>query len=397
MEALFQRHLRRLKNLRVTYQNEIINDIPWEQQLVGITGARGVGKTTLLLQYIKKKWKYERKALYVSLSDIDFPFPTLYKLAEEFVQQGGEHLFIDEIHKFPRWSEELKTIYDSLPELKICFTGSSILDIYKGKADLSRRALVFNMQGLSFRQFLQIETGLELPIYSLNDVITKHYDIVANLLEQIKPFKYFNDYLKYGYYPFYLESKEFYSMKLSGTLMQIIENDMPYLLNVGYEYIDKIKRFVNILANDVPFKPNISNLASSLEVSWKTVINYLRYLHKAKIINIIFPVGKNVSALSKPEKIFLHHPNLFYLFKENIENKGNLRESFFINQVMYKHKIQIPKQGDFLLDEKYLFEIGGKKKGYKQIADLPNSFVVSDDIEIGYKNKIPLWLFGFLY
>lgn len=397
METLFAKHVRRLKGLRTTYLNEIIDDIPWEQQLVGITGARGVGKTTLLLQYIKRTWKHNRKALYVSLSDIDFPYTSLYELADNFVKQGGAHLFLDEIHKFPRWSEELKTIYDSFPELKVCFTGSSILDIFKGKADLSRRSLIFTMQGLSFRQFLQIETGTELPKYSLSEIRESHYDICVNLTEKFRPFEYFQNYLRYGYYPFYLESKEYYSMKLSGTLTQIVENDMPYLLSIDYEYIDKIKRFINILANDIPFKPNITNLAGSVGVSWKTIINYLRYLHRAKIINIIFPSGKNVSALAKPEKVYLHHPNLFFLFKEGIENKGNIRESFFVNQVMYKHGIEIPKQGDFLVDKQFLFEIGGKKKGYKQIADLPDSYIVADDIELGFENKIPLWLFGFLY
>jgi uncharacterized protein len=397
METLFTKHVRRIKSLKSSYQNEIIDTIPWNQQLVGLTGARGVGKTTLLLQYIKKTWKYSRKALYVSLSDINFPYASLYELAEMFVKQGGEHLFLDEIHKFPKWSEELKTIYDGLPELKVCFTGSSILDIYKGKADLSRRALVFDMQGLSFRQFLQIETGQNLPVYSLSEIINNHYEIALNLTEKIKPFEFFENYLRYGYYPFYLESKAYYGMKLSGTLTQIVENDMPYLLNIDYEYIDKIKRFINLLANDIPFKPNISNLAGSVGVSWKTIIHYLRYLHRAKIITIIFPAGKNVSALAKPEKVYLHHPNLIFLFKETIENKGSLRESFFVNQLMYKHEIQIPGRGDFLLDRKYTFEIGGKNKGFKQIADLPDSYVVADDIEIGFENKIPLWLFGFLY
>jgi len=397
MEKLFAKHIRALATLNASFKNSLISKIPWDQRLIGITGARGVGKTTMLLQYISDNYQFNPHCLYLSLDDISFPYSTLVELADEFVKQGGKHLFIDEIHKYPNWSQELKNIYDSYPDLQVIFTGSSILDIYKEKADLSRRALIFNMQGLSFREFIQIETGLKLSTYTLPEILQNHYEIAISILQQIKPFQYFNDYLRFGYYPYYLQSKEYYGMRLSNTINQIIEVDMPLLLNIDMQYISKIKRFINILANHIPIKPNISSIGAALGVSWQSVIHYLNYLYLAEIIEVIYPVGKSISSLSKPEKVYLHHPNLFYVFKEEISNKGSLRETFFVNQLSYKHKLEIPSQGDFLINNQYVVEVGGKGKSYNQIASIKDSFIVADDIEVGDKNKIPLWLFGFLY
>ncbi len=397
MEKLQSKHIKVVSALKTTYTNSLLVKIPWNDRLVGITGARGVGKTTLILQYIALNYQTNTEALYVNLDDIALSYNSLTTLADDFVKRGGKHLFLDEIHKFPNWSKELKTIYDTFFELKVVFTGSSILDIYKGQTDLSRRALVFNMNGLSFREFLQIETNQQFSSYTLPQLLSNHKDIAISIYQKTKPFQHFSNYLTYGYYPFYLQNKEFYSMRLSNTLVQIIENDMPILLNLDVQYINKLKRFVSILANDIPFKPNISTLAAALGVSWQLIIQYLNYLNKAKIIEIIYPAGKSISTLSKPEKIYLHHPNLFYVFKDEVQNKGNLRETFFVNQLAYKHKIEIPTRGDFLIDSKYTFEVGGKNKNFHQIADIADSYIVADDIEFGFENKIPLWLFGFLY
>ncbi len=397
MESLYAKHIKLLTNLKTTFRNSFIENIPWNARLIGITGARGVGKTTLLLQYIKETYNFNQTALYVSLDDIAFPFTSLTELIEEFTKRGGTHLFIDEIHKTPNWSQILKSAYDSHPDLNIVFTGSSILDIHKGKADLSRRALVFEMQGLSFRQFLEIETGEKFAHYSLNELLNNHAEIAISIYQKVKPFQYFDSYLKYGYFPFYLEDKAFYSMRLASVLNQIIEVDMPSILNIDLQYIEKIKRFVNLLAADIPLKPNVSALGAAMGISWQTVVNYLNYLHRAKLIEQVFPVSKGVKSLAKPEKIYLHHPNLFFVFKEESANKGNLRESFFVNQLAYKHKVEIPKQGDFLIDEKYTFEIGGKSKSFNQISGINDSYIAADAIEFGFENKIPLWLFGFLY
>lgn len=397
MEQLYAKHFKLLSNLKTKFRSTFADKIPWNQRLVGITGARGVGKTTLVLQFIKETYGFDSQALYVSLDDIAFPFASLSELIEEFTKRGGKHLFIDEIHKTPQWSQILKSSYDNYPDLKVLFTGSSILDIQHGQADLSRRALVFDMNGLSFRQFLEIETGLTFQTYALQDLLQNHKEISIAINEKVKPFQYFEEYLKFGYFPFYLESKDFYQMRLSRVLSQTIEMDMPQLLPIENQYIEKIKRFVNLLAADIPFKPNISALSEAMGVSWQTVMNYLNYLHRAKVIAMVYPESKGLKSLAKPEKVYLHHPNLFFLFMEQAVNKGNLRESFFVNQLAYNHSVTIPKNGDFMIDSTYTFEIGGKKKKYNQIANVENSYIADDDIEFGFDQKIPVWLFGFLY
>ncbi|MCF6243381.1 MAG: AAA family ATPase, partial [Bacteroidales bacterium] len=264
MEKLYLRHKNLLSTLKTKYESSLIKDIPWDEQLVGITGARGVGKTTLMLQYIKKTYGYDRKVLYLSMDDIAFSYPTLVDLAEDFLKTGGKQLFIDEIHKYENWAQELKNIFDFYPQLKVVFTGSSILDIYKGQADLSRRALIFNMNGLSFREFLQIESKQQFSVYTLKDIAKNHESISLEISQKVKVFKYWNDYLHHGYYPFYLKDKKYYHVRLSSSLNQIVETDMPLLLNVNPQYVSKIKRLVNILANEIPVKPNISELASAI-------------------------------------------------------------------------------------------------------------------------------------
>ncbi len=397
MEQLFAKHYQLLANLDTRFRRSIYNQLPWEQQMIGITGSRGVGKTTLILQYISEHYPTGKKALYISFDGISMPYENLRSLAEAFSRLGGKHLFIDEIHKYPNWSQELKYIYDMLPDLRVVFTGSSILDIHSGQADLSRRALMFNMNGLSFREFLQIETAQSFLSYSLTDILQNHEQIALDINQKIKPLAYFDAYLRHGYYPFYLQSVDFYSHRLSSTINQIIEVDMPLLNKIDYQYIHKIKRFINILAHELPQKTNITSLAGAIEVSWQSVIKYLNYLEKARIIHIIYPAGKNVSTLAKPEKIFLHHPNLFYVFNEHKGNKGNLREMFFVNQLAAKNKVEVAKKGDFLINGTYTFEIGGSKKSFDQIAGIDQSFIAADDIEYGFGNKIPLWMFGFLY
>jgi len=397
MEQLFSKHIKILNSLKTSFKNSLSEKIPWGEKLIGIIGARGVGKTTMLLQHIKETHNLDKSTLYVNLDNITFSYSSLVTLADEFSKKGGKYLFLDEIHKYPNWSIELKNIYDEHSDLQVVFTGSSILDIYKGQADLSRRALVFSMQGLSFREFVQIEAKTKLKSYSLTEILENHTEISIDINKQIKPFQYFESYLQYGYYPYYLQNKDFYLMRLSNTLNQIIENDLTLIEGVNNIFVNKLKRFVNLLANDIPFKPNISSLASAIETSWQSIIKFIEYLERAKILNIIYPHAKGVKSMSKPEKIFLHHPNLFYIFKKDIENKGNLRESFFVNQLSYKHKIEVAKQGDFVIDKKYIFEIGGSKKKFNQISGIENSYVVADEIEYGYENKIPLWLFGFLY
>lgn len=397
IELLFIKHKKALTNLFTSFRSNLHDQIQWNERLVGIKGARGVGKTTLILQHIKEVFGFDRSCLYVTLDDVASPYESLIQLAEEFEKTGGKYLFIDEIHKYANWSQELKNIYDRFPSLHVVFTGSSILDIYHGKADLSRRAIVYRMQGLSFREFLQIETGKKLESYTLEQILINHEQYVVKIIEQLKPFQYFENYLRYGYYPYYLQNIDNYTLKLSNTINLIIESDLPLIMNIDLQYINKLKRFINLLSSNIPFKPNVSNLAAGIGMSWQSVINYINYLNEAEIIKTLYPEGKSLKSLSKPEMIYLHHPNHFYVFANEIANKGNLREAFFVNQVSFKYKVETTKYGDFTVNEKYHFEIGGKNKTYHQIANIPDSFIAADDIEFGFGNKIPLWMFGFLY
>jgi predicted AAA+ superfamily ATPase len=397
LEQLFTKHQKAIGQLKTRFRSNLHDRVQWGERLVGIKGARGVGKTTLMLQHIKEVYGYDPSCLYVNLDDIAFPYDNLVLLAEEFERTGGKFLFLDEIHKYANWSQELKNIYDNLPDLQVAFTGSSIIDILKSKADLSRRAMVYRMQGLSFREFLQIETGQQFSRYTLEQVVENHEQFCQEINSKVKPFQYFEKYLLYGYYPYYLESIENYTYKLSNTLSLMIETDLPLLLNVDMQYIGKLKKFLNLLSNSIPFKPNVSNLAASIGISWQSVINYLNYLDEAEIIKIIYHEGKNLKSLSKPDMVYLHHPNHFFVFNRAMINKGNLRESFFVNQVSYQYSVETSRRGDFAVDGRYYFEVGGKNKTYHQISNIQNSFIAADDLEFGFNNKIPLWLFGFLY
>jgi len=397
MDAIYLKHQELLKKLTPFFTRPLEDEIEWKEQLIGIKGARGVGKTTFLLQHIKAKFGFDKSALFVSLDDIRFTQKNLVELAEEFLNKGGKYLFLDEIHKYPNWSQELKNIYDSYPELKVVFTGSSILHIHGGNADLSRRAVVYYMKGLSFREYLQIETKQNFEVLSLKELLANHEEIVRSIASKIKPLVYFDDYLRYGYYPYYLQSKKTYHNKLANTINLILEIDLPYLMNVDLKYVYKLKQLLYILATSVPFQPNISNLAGSLEISRQSVLAYLDYLQNAELIYLLKDKGKSYSILAKPNKIYLNNPNLSFALAAENTDKGNLRETFFYNQLKQAHSVESSEKGDFLIDGKFTFEVGGKSKKFKQIKNIKNSYLAIDDIEAGINNKIPLWLFGFLY
>ncbi|MDP4267744.1 MAG: AAA family ATPase [Bacteroidota bacterium] len=397
MEQLVRIHQNLLNNLNATFTRHLIRDIAWGEKLIGIKGSRGVGKTTLILQKIKSDYGINKEYLYVSLDNIVFPYKNILELAEDFYIRGGKCLFLDEIHKFNNWAIELKNIYDSLPGLKVVFTGSSILHLHSGKSDLSRRAVIYNMQGLSFREFIEIETGLLFDFYTLEEIIRNHEKIAFEICSKIKPLSLFENYLKYGYYPYYLQNKETYFYKLANTLNVILETDIPYVMNMDIRHINKLKKFLYVLATNVPFSPNISKLSSSMEMSRPTVITYLNYLKEAEIINFIYHRGKGYSKIARPEKVYLNHPNISYCISGEMTDIGNIRESFFLNQVSSLHNIEVPDRGDFMIDDKYIIEVGGRSKSNYQISGLTNSYIASDDIENGFENKIPLWLFGFLY
>jgi uncharacterized protein len=397
MDILYKNHQKYLQGVNTSFVRKTINDIDWDNTLIGIKGAKGVGKTTMILQYIISTFGKSNKALYLSMDSLALKNQTIMEIAEYHINIGGTHLFIDEIHKYPEWSKDLKTTHDLFPDLHIVFTGSSMLQIYAGAADLSRRAVTYTMQGLSFREFLALETGENIEAYTLNDIINDHISIASDINAKVKVLPYFKQYIEYGYYPFYLQNKKSYHLKLENVINTTLEVDMPYVLGVNVQNIYKIKKLLHILAAEVPFQPNITKLSGSLELNKATLNHYLYYLEEAGLLNLLLDAGKGYSMLSKPEKIYLNNPNLSYCINPEMAHKGTIRELFFFNQVSFKHKINASDIGDFLVNEKYTFEVGGRSKNYDQIANIKDSFIVSDDIESGVKHKIPIWLFGLLY
>jgi len=387
--------LTNLKNTSLTFKRYMHEEFDMDDKLIGIIGSRGVGKTTFILQYLKElKLPFEKK-LYFSADHFSAINLSLYEIAKEFSQKGGEVLAIDEIHKYPDFEKELKSIYDTF-DLKVIFSGSSALKLEHSKADLSRRAILHRVGGMSFREFIEYESKIKLSKYSIDDIFTQHTDIVIEITELIKPFEYFDRYLKYGYYPFYKQNKKNYTQKLFETINVVIESDLPIIFNIEPKNIFKLKKLLSLLCLSKPYELNISKLAQKIEINRQTLYTYIHYLQLGGLINMIKQNSKGDNIFTKPEKLYLNNTNLnnSYCGKSDI---GTIREQFFVNQISQNHHIHYSKQGDFLVDEKYTVEVGGKSKTYKQIKDITDSFIVSDDIEIGNKNRIPLWLFGFLY
>lgn len=395
MNTLIDTFNRQISELDCRFDRNI--SIDWNDRLIGLTGARGVGKTTYLLNHIKSKLPEDAQAIYVSLDDIYFSSNTLVDFAGDWLKRGGTHLFLDEVHKYANWSQELKNIYDRYKKLKVIFTGSSLLHIHAGEADLSRRAVVYGLNGLSFREFLQIETGNKFPIYTLNEILKDHEAIAHEIVGKIHPLAYFDNYLEYGYYPFYLESKASYHRKLMSTITLMLEVDLPYMRHVEVKYIHKLKKLLHIIAQSVHFQPNVSKLAGDIEVARNTVMLYLNYLEDSKVINLLHSKSSSDAYLAKPEKVFLHHPNMAYAINRIGIDLGSIRESFFYNQVNNVYHVQSSPVSDFLVDNQFTFEVGGKNKSKKQLKNTVEAYVAADNIEFGNGKTIPLWLFGFLY
>lgn len=395
MQQLLETHRHQINSLEIRFRRNL--NIDWNDRLIGLTGARGVGKTTFLLTHILENLNNTPHALYASLDDIYFANTTLVELADNWVKKGGQYLFLDEIHKYPNWAQELKNIYDRYKKLKVVFTGSSVLHIYTGNADLSRRAVGYSMEGLSFREFVNIEAGTSFEKVTLEEIVNNHVAISHEIVKKIKPLAYFDDYLKYGYYPFYLESTGSYHNKLMNTVNLMLEIDLPYLRHVEVKYVHKLKKLLYILTHAVPYQPNVSKLATDMEVSRNTVMLYLNYLEESRLLNLLRSKASSDAMLAKPEKVYLHHPNLLHAIDSKAVNKGNERETFFYNQVNNVYKTEYTTMGDFLVDGGYTFEVGGKSKKKKQVKEIKDSYIAADMIEYGHENTIPLWLFGFLY
>ncbi len=398
MEAVYKKQERLLHNTTTQFVRSLMLDIDWNMRLIGIKGARGVGKSTLLLQYIKLHLSHKLdKVLYISLDNIWLVNQSLYNLADNFVKIGGEHLFIDEVHKYENWATEIKNIYDDFPNLKVVFTGSSLLQILNARADLSRRAITYIMQGLSYREFLNYELNSNFKKIELKDILQNHTTITREILKEIKPLAHFKPYLQHGYFPFYKESKDLYPYRINEVINMIIDIELPLLRKVDVRYLSKLKQLLLIIAQSVPFIPNVSKLSTKIGINRNTLVQYLYFLEESGITKHLYKDNFGVSKLQKPDKIYLENTNLSFAIAPKNTNIGNLRETFFINQLSYNHQINYTNKTDFKVDEEIYFEVGGKNKTNKQIAILDNAFIVADDIEHGFQNKIPLWLFGFLY
>ncbi|MBP2283903.1 putative AAA+ superfamily ATPase [Flavobacterium sp. CG_23.5] len=396
MENLLLEFQQKISRTSLEFQRYLIDEIDWNNQLIAVKGARGSGKTTMLLQYIKKYLNL-KTSLFVSLDHLFFIENTLISLAKDFSKIGGTHLLLDEVHKYPNWSRELKLIYDDLPELKVIFTSSSMLEIYKSESDLSRRAVTYDLKEMSFREFIVFETGLDLKSHTLEDLLENHTEIANSLLQQIKPIPLFLKYLEFGAYPYYKENIKLYHQKLINTINLIIEVDINAVDHISYDLIIKLKKLLFAIATSAPFTPNITKLSERIGASRAVLIQAIKQLERAGLVNELYRPTKGIGVLTKPEKLFLNNTNLMYALAKGNTNVGNLRETFFVNQFKNLAVIHLADQGDFLIDEKYTFEIGGKNKTQVQIHNVKNSYIAKDNIEIGIGNIIPVWLFGFLY
>ncbi len=393
LQNLKEYQLNYLRVLRSDYKRYIHQIVDFNQKLIGIIGARGVGKTTFLLQHLKENTLPLSKKLYFSADALDID--SLFDIAYKFSKEGGELLIIDEIHKYKNFEIELKKIYDML-ELKVIFSGSSALRLDHSKGDLSRRALLYHMQGLSFREFIELKQSIKLPTFTLSEIFENHVGLAYELGGKFKPFEHFNEYLRQGYYPFYFEDKESYLLRLQETINTVIEVDIPSIFPIEYDKIINLKKLIRIVCQSKPFKVNIKELSTKIGISdYQTLYKYLEYLKRGKILTLLRAKTKGDNIFVKPDKIYLANTNLHYSYCDEVEI-GTIREVFFMSMFDEKN-IALSTKGDFLINDTYIVEIGGKSKKYNQIKDIPNSFIVSDDIEIGSGNKIPLWLFGFLY
>ena len=389
---------RLLSTLHIFHKRYLFDTINFSAQMIAIVGSRGVGKTTLLLQHLKElKEKYElHKSLYFSYDHPSCVDVNLYNLAEEFSSIGGEYLLIDEIHKYENFAQDLKAVYDFLPNLKVLFSGSCASSIYNAQADLSRRVVLYTMKGLSYREFLEIKLNTKLQSYTLENLLKNSISIVDAISKKLIPLEYFKEYLEQGYYPFYFHDKESYLQLLNAVVNLTIDVDFVSLGLIKPNYTNKLKQLLNILCYSKPFELNITKVASNVGVSRNTLYAYLQHLDKGALLNIVYSNKKGLSALSKPEKLYLNNTNLFYTLCDDVE-VGTLRETFFVNQLKLDHEINTTKNGDFKVDDKFFFEVGGKSKSFKQIKDVENSYLVIDTDDTQNDKKIPLWLFGFLY
>lgn len=395
IQPLLNVYHRKLAATDLRFKRYLYNEINWNVRLVGIKGARGVGKTTLLLQHIKDSFENVDDALYFSLDNLWFDNHRLEDLVEFLYTHGIVNLYIDEVHRYKNWSSLLKNFYDNYPDLKIVYTGSAMLAIDNSVADLSRRQSLYTLNGLSFREYLEYE-DVTVSSVRLEDLLKNHVQIALDITSKVKVLRYFDLYLRSGYYPYYKEAGDDYLMRLGEVVRLVIDDDIPSVEEITYTTAQKIKKLLMVIAQNVPLEPNINKLASQLESSRDQTLKMLYWLDRAGLLWLLTEKQKDYKHLLGPKKVYLNNPNLMFALSGNV-SEGTMRETFFANQVGTVADLIMPKQGEFLVDETYLFEVGGSRKTFDQIADILNGYLAIDDIEVGNGNRIPLWMFGLLY
>jgi uncharacterized protein len=384
-------HKTLLESTHPTISRELLKTIDWSEQLICIKGFRGVGKTTFLLDYLKKKFPDDPSVLYVNLNNFYFTRRTIISFADEFVKRGGKILILDQIQKYPNWAKELRECYEKLPALKIIFTSSPLLRLNDENSAMKRVLNVNDLEGLSFREYLNHSTANHFPVYSFEEIINNHNHIAREIVSIVRPLAYFGDYLKSGFYPYFIDYPNFYPNSLLKHINLALEIDVPYIYQIELKYLPKLRKLLHIIASETPFSPNVSKLAAQIKTSRATVMNYLRYLRDAKLIHLLYSDGDE-NDMKKPERVYMHNTNLLYAIAPGNTEKLNLRQTFFYNQLDYTQSVSASKTADFLVNKRYHFIVGGQntEPDRSQIA-------AADMIETGSNNKIPLWLFGFLY
>ena len=398
MSKIYETSSRRVSNISLSKKRFLASRIDWRDRLIAISGARGTGKTTLILQHIKESFADRpEEALYVSLDSLWFEKNELSMLVDSFYKNGGTHIFIDEVHYLKGWQTVIKNIYDDYPGLHIVYTGSSLLKLDADAGDLSRRQIRYELPGLSFREYLYFEDLYEGCAYTLEEILNNHVRLATEITGDMRILKYFSDYLVSGYYPFYKEVYAGYDLRLQQIVNQILESDYPATNSINYSTIQKIKKMLYILVQSCPQTPNMSELFRELETDRNQGLKMLYILESARLLNLLSAKKATLANMGRPDKIYCDNTNIMYSFSENI-NIGTKRETFFLNQLRSAgYEVAYPQTGDFVVDGRLLFEVGGRRKTFEQIKDIPDSYLAIDDEEIGRGNRIPLWMFGFLY
>jgi uncharacterized protein len=399
LEDLIEMHQEVMKTTPMSIKRYCYPLINWKSNGICILGDRGTGKTTMICQYCLETYQTPDRGLYLSADHINVISYGLFNIAKSYFSEGGEALFIDEVHKYPEWSTEIKSILDVYKGRQIVFSASSSIDLNKSKADLSRRVVYHRLLGLSFREYLLLNVTQEFPILTFQEILDNHVKI-ASKFKSISILKHFKEYLRYGYYPFFLEGIEDYLSKLNNVIEKVLFEDIAVIYNLKQTSLPVLKKLLWLVATSKGLVPNIDRISKDLRISREMVYNCLEYLKSSGLINDVYPTGKGMKLVRKPGKIYLNNTNLDHAIHGSLKldaEVGGIRETFFVNQVGSKHKVDLHEKGDFLIDDQIIIEVGGKGKTTKQIRDIDHSYLAVDNIEIGFGKKIPLYLFGFLY